>query len=328
MSPVSKPHGDSGGDEHLPKIVLVAVGGNSLIRSGQRGTIREQLENARLTAGQIAELALLGYRIVITHGNGPQVGSQLLRSEAAASQTYSQPLDICVAATQGEIGYIIQNSLQSELRKRRKEIEVVTVVTQVVVDKTDPAFRNPSKPIGPFYHKEDAERKRDELGWAIIEDAARGYRRIVPSPSPVSILENNIIRKCLDQNIMVIAVGGGGIPVIVENEDIQGVEAVVDKDRSSAVLANELGVSYMIISTDVDFVYLDYKKSGQVAIDEMSIAEAKNYLEQGQFATGSMRPKIESAIDFIRRGGEEVLITDPSHLVQGARGDHGTHIRR
>jgi carbamate kinase len=310
------------------KALLVAIGGNSLIRAGQRGTIQEQFENARQTAAQIAELAVLGYKVVVTHGNGPQVGAQLLRSEAAASQTYSQSLDICGAATQGEIGYMIQNSLQSELRKRRKEIEVVAIVTQVVVDKADSAFRNPTKPVGPFYHKEDAERKRDELGWAIIEDAARGYRRVVPSPVPISILENNVIRKCLDQNIIVIAAGGGGIPVIAERGEVRGIEAVVDKDRSSAVLANELGIPNLLISTDVDYVYLNYKRSDQTQICNITIEEADRYLKQNQFASGSMSPKIESALQFIRHGGEEVIITDPPHLVQAVQGGFGTHITR
>jgi len=328
MLAVNKRRDKSGGDALSPKVILVAVGGNSLIKPGQRGTIFEQFENARITAAQIAELAKYGYRIVVTHGNGPQVGSQLLRSEAAALQTYAQPLDVCVAATQGEIGYIIQNSLQSELRKRHMEIQVATVVTQVIVDKTDPAFKNPSKPIGPFYHKEDAEKKRDELCWAIIEDSARGYRRVVPSPAPVEIMEKTIIKSCLDQNIIVIAAGGGGIPVIIEEGDAHGIEVVVDKDRSSSVLANVLGISYLIISTDVDFVYLNYKKANQFPIGSMNIGDAENYLRQGHFGSGSMCPKIESAIDFIKRGGEEVAITDPPHLMDAIRDGYGTHITR
>ncbi len=310
------------------KSILVAVGGNSLIRPGQRGTISEQVENARLTAGQISELALLGHRIVITHGNGPQVGAQLLRSEVAASQTYPQPLDVCVAATQGEIGYIIQRSLESELRKRRLEIQVATVITQVVIDKADSAFGNPTKPIGPFYHKEDAERKSEELGWSIIEDAARGYRRVVPSPTPMTILENEVIRRCLDENIIVIAAGGGGIPVIVEGGEVIGIEAVIDKDKTSAILAVELGISHFLISTDVEFVYSNYKKPDQFPIRKMDVLEAEDLLVKGEFSTGSMRPKIESAIEFIRRGGEEVIISDPVHLVQGVRGEYGTHIVR
>ncbi len=312
----------------MPRSVLIAVGGNSLIRAGQRGTIQEQFENARLTAAHIAELAALGYRLVITHGNGPQVGSQLLRSEAGLSQTYTQPLDVCVAATQGEIGYILQNALQSELRKRKLGIAVATIITQVRVSKSDRAFAEPSKPVGPFYHKEDAERKRDELGWNIIEDAARGYRRVVPSPNPVGIMEIDVIRKCIEQNIIVIAVGGGGIPVVAENGDVEGIEAVIDKDKSSALLAGELGLSHLIISTDVEFVYLNYKKPEQFAVKEMTIDDAMNYLEDGQFSGGSMRPKIEAAVDFISRGGKEVIITDPCHLVEAIKGEFGTHIKK
>ncbi len=312
----------------MQRAVLVAVGGNSLIRSGQRGTIREQFENARVTASSIAEIAVLGYRIVITHGNGPQVGSQLLRSEAASMQTYSQPLDVCVASTQGEIGYILLNSLQSELRKRKIPMTVAVVLTRVAVKKDDPAYSSPTKPIGPFYHKETAEQKRSELGWDIVEDAARGYRRVVPSPAPVEIMEIDVIRKCIAGNIIVIAAGGGGIPVVFENGDVNGVEAVIDKDRSSALLASTLGMDRLVISTNVEYVYIDYKKQNQKAITEMSVDEAERFLKEGHFLNGSMRPKIEAAIDFIGRGGEEVVITDPAHLLAGLRGDGGTHIRR
>ncbi|MCL5267879.1 MAG: carbamate kinase [Bacteroidetes bacterium] len=312
----------------MHRAVLVAVGGNSLIRSGQRGTISEQFENARMTASNIAEIAALGYRIVITHGNGPQVGSQLLRSEAASMQTYSQPLDVCVAATQGEIGYILLNSLQSELRARKVQTPVSVVLTRVAVRKSDAAFGSPSKPIGPFYHKETAEQKHRELGWDIVEDAARGYRRVVPSPMPVEIMEIDVIRKCVADNIIVIATGGGGIPVVFENGDVKGVEAVIDKDRSSALLASELGMGRMMISTDVEFVYINYKKQDQKAIPEMSVKDAEKFLTEGEFPTGSMRPKIEAAVDFLKRGGDEVIITDPSHLLGGLRGYCGTHIRR
>ena len=308
--------------------VLVAVGGNSLIRAGQRGTIDEQVENARVTASHIADIAALGYGLVITHGNGPQVGSQLLRSEAAASQTYTQPLDVCVAATQGELGYILQNTLQSELRKRGIEIPIATVVTQVKVDRLDPAFQDPRKPVGPFYHKEDAERKRDELGWHITEDAARGYRRVVPSPRPVAIVEIDAIRRCVENNIIVIAVGGGGIPVVAEDGRITGVEAVIDKDMSSALLASELGLKLMVISTDVDWVYVNYRKADEKALRDVTVGEVKKHLEEGQFPPGSMRPKIESAVEFITHGGSEVIITSPLHLVEGVSGGFGTHIRR
>ncbi len=312
----------------MNETVLVAVGGNSLIRAGQRGTVDEQVQNARLTASHIADIAAMGFGLVVTHGNGPQVGSQLLRSEAGSSQTYLQPLDVCVAATQGELGYILQNAIRSELRERGINKPVVTVITQVRVEREDPAFGNPTKPIGPFYFKEDAEKRRDKLGWQIAEDAARGYRRVVPSPKPVEIMEIEAIRRCLQDNIVVLAVGGGGIPVVAENGKLTGIEAVIDKDMSSALLAGGLGLKKMIISTDVDCVYLNYRKSDQVPVGAMTVGEAERHVSEGQFKAGSMKPKIESAIDFIIRGGEEVIITDPSHLIEALKGDYGTHIRK
>ena len=308
--------------------VLVAVGGNSLIRAGQRGTVREQAENARVTASHLAELAAMGFGLVITHGNGPQVGAQLLRSEAGASQTYSQPLDVCVAATQGEVGYVLQNALRSELREKSIDLPVATIVTQVRVEIRDPAFREPAKPVGPFYHKAEAERRHDELGWHILEDAARGYRRVVPSPKPVEIIEIDSIRRCVQDGIIVIAVGGGGIPVVSENGKIRGVEAVIDKDLSSALLAAELGIKTMIISTDVDYVYLNFKTKTQRALTRLTMDEASAYLEDGHFAQGSMRPKIAASVEFLNLGGENVVITSPSHLADAARGSCGTHIIR
>ncbi len=308
--------------------VLVAVGGNSLIRAGQRGTIDEQIGNARVTARHIADIAALGYRLVITHGNGPQVGSQLLRSESGSALTYSHPLDVCVAATQGEIGYILQNALMSELRGRGIDTPVTAVVTQVRVRRDDPDFAHPSKPVGPFYHREDAERKRDQFGWHVAEDASRGYRRVVPSPKPTEILEIDSIRRCLESGIIVIAAGGGGIPVAAEDGFLVGVEAVVDKDLSSALLASELGLGRMLISTDVDFVCVNYGKPDQVQLKYPPFEEVLGFLSAGEFAPGSMRPKIEAAVEFIGRGGEEVIITSPRHLVEALNGDYGTHIRR
>ncbi len=279
-----------------------------------------------MTAEQIAVLAEEGCRIVITHGNGPQVGSQLLRSEAGSSQTYTLPLDVCVAMTQGEIGYIIQTSLQSIFRSRNISIPVVSLITQVLVDKHDPAFQNPTKPIGPFYSKEIAQKKQDELNWNIIEDAARGYRRVVPSPKPLEVIEQDIIKDCLERGIIVIASGGGGIPITFENGSMTGVEAVIDKDRASALLATELNIERFIISTEVEKVYLNFKKSDQMAIDKISLDEAKKYLDEGHFLEGSMKPKIEAAIEFLESGGKEVVITNPEHLADAIKGKTGTHI--
>jgi carbamate kinase len=271
-------------------------------------------------------LARRGLRIVITHGNGPQVGAQLLRSESGSSQTYSLPLDVCVAMTQGEIGYILQTSLQSILKNKNVPIHVASLITQVLVDKHDQAFLKPTKPIGPFYSKETAERKKVELGWDIVEDAARGYRRVVPSPKPLGIIELEIIKDCLENGIIVIASGGGGIPVSVENGKIIGVEAVIDKDRASSLLASQLGIERFVISTEVEQVFINFKKPNQEALKNTDLDMIKLYLEEGHFLEGSMKPKIEAAIEFLENGGKEVIITNPEHIVDAVDGLTGTHI--
>ncbi len=306
--------------------ILSAVGGNSLIRAGQKGTIPEQFANARVTAESIAELAARGYKLVITHGNGPQVGAQLLRSEAGLSQTYGLPLDVCVAMTQGEIGYILQTTLQSVLRERGIPSPVAGLITQVLVSRYDEAFQKPTKPIGPFYSRETAERKREELKWNIVEDAARGYRRVVPSPKPIGIIEQDIIEECLQRSIIVIASGGGGIPVVAQDGEIEGIEAVIDKDRASSLLAQKMGIERFMISTEVQQAYINFKKPDQKPICTIDIETAKKYLSEGQFAEGSMKPKIEAAIEFLEGGGTEVIITDPEHLVPALDGSTGTHI--
>jgi carbamate kinase len=306
--------------------ILIAVGGNSLIRAGQRGKIAEQFVNAKLTAENLAAIAARGYALIVTHGNGPQVGAQLLRSEAGSSQTYTLPLDVCVAMTQGEIGFILQNSMQTAFCKQGVKRPVVTIITQVVVDKNDSAFQRPTKPIGPFYSKQIAERKRRELSWSVVEDAARGYRRVVASPLPKDIIELDVIKDCLEHDNVVIAVGGGGIPVIIENGEVKGIEAVIDKDRASAMLASKLGIEHLIISTDVPEVYINYKKSSQQALRTIATAEAKRHLADRQFSEGSMKPKIEAALDFLTAGGQLVTITDPAHLLAALEGKAGTRI--
>jgi carbamate kinase len=280
-----------------------------------------------LTALSVSVLAQRGYKLVVTHGNGPQVGAQLLRSEAGSNQTYTMPLDVCVAMTQGEIGYILQTSLQSVLKSINLQIPVAGLVTQVIVDKHDIAFIKPTKPIGPFYSREVAQKKREELGWDIVEDAARGYRRVVPSPKPLGIVELDIIKECLDRGIIVIASGGGGIPVSVENGSIVGIEAVIDKDRASSLLASQLGIERFVISTEVEQVYINFKKPDQRALRFVSLDEVKMYLEEGHFLEGSMKPKIEAAIDFLEAGGLEVVITDPEHIVEAIDGKTGTQIK-
>jgi carbamate kinase len=306
---------------------VIAIGGNSLIRAGERGTIEEQLANAHATARSIARMVERGWRVVITHGNGPQVGAALLRSERAAGEVYTHTLDVCVATTQSEIGYLLQRAMEYELRVIGLTTPVMTVLTQVRVDPDDPAFSHPSKPIGPFYSRKIAEEKRRALGWNIVEDSARGWRRVVPSPEPVEIFEEDIIRKMLGLGMIVIALGGGGIPV-VEREGflVEGIEAVIDKDRASALLASRLGVDIFVISTDARQVFLDFKKPSQRGIDRATAGEMQVHLDSGQFPPGSMGPKVESAIRFLRNGGKEVIITSYEYLADALDGKAGTHL--
>src|SRR3974390_3490998 len=250
----------------MAKTALVAVGGNSLIRAGEKGTIAEQLANTRRTAVAIVGLIRLGYRLVITHGNGPQVGAQLLRSERAADVVYGQTLDVCGACSQGEIGYLLAQSLENELAAAGIDMPVASLVTQTVVSADDPAMQHPTKPIGPFYSRTDAEEKKRLLGWEIVEDAARGYRRVVPSPDPVEILELDVIRSLLNRGVLVVCTGGGGIPVMRVGGHLQGVEAVIDKDRASALLAIQLRMDLFAITTDTEYVYLNYRKPGQLPL--------------------------------------------------------------
>jgi carbamate kinase len=308
------------------KTMLLAVGGNSLIRAGEKGTIAEQRANAQRTAAQIVGLIRAGYRIVLTHGNGPQVGAALLRSERGASQVPGLPLDVCGASTQGEIGYLLQQSLQTELQLAGLHVPVATVLTQCLVSPDDPAMKCPSKPIGPFYSRADAEERRRLLGWEIVEDAARGYRRVVPSPDPVGIVELEVIRNLFGHGVLVIACGGGGIPVVWRGGKLQGVEAVIDKDRISAWLALRLGIDLFVISTDTGYVYLDYKKPNQRPLRHVNAAELDKFARAGHFPPGNMGPKIESVLRFLRQGGSEAIITSCKNLCQAVAGSTGTHM--
>ncbi len=311
----------------MKKTALIAIGGNSLIRAGERGTIDEQLNNAYATAKSIAQMVSQGWELVVTHGNGPQAGAALLRSERAAAEVYTHTLDMCVATTQSEIGYILQRALEFEFRKLGLKNLIMTLPTMVRVDENDPAFLKPTKPIGPFYSKVIAEEKKAVLGWDIVEDAARGYRRVVASPEPREVLELEVIKKILELDIIVIALGGGGIPVIINPEgQIIGSEAVIDKDRSSALLATELNVDLFIISTDTDKVYLNFKKKNQSGILKATADEMQKYLDEGHFPAGSMGPKIESAIRFLRNGGKKVIITSYEYLMAALEEKAGTHI--
>jgi carbamate kinase len=256
------------------------------------------------------------------------VGADLLRSERAADQVPGLPLDLCDAATQGEIGYILQQSLVNAVAAAGLNARVATVLTQCLVEADDPAMQRPSKPIGPFYSEQEAEQRRRSLKWSMVEDASRGYRRVVPSPEPVGIVEVEVIRKLVENGVLVIAVGGGGIPVMRGADGLRGVEAVIDKDRASALLAAQLGVDVFAISTDVDYVYLDYKRSMQRPLRYVSARTMQEYLEQGHFPAGNMGPKVESALRFLNSGGSEVVITCYEHLPQAIAGAAGTHIVR
>lgn len=310
----------------MPRTALIAVGGNSLIRAGEKGTLAEQLANARRTAEAIVALVRDGWRLVVTHGNGPQVGAQLLRSERASDLVPGQPLDVCGAATQGEIGYVLVQALRDELALAGLRIPVACVVTQTLVSAADAAMQRPTKPIGPFYSRADAEERKRQFGWTIIEDAARGYRRVVPSPEPVEIVEQEVIRDLVGRGVLVVACGGGGIPVVRANGGLAGVEAVIDKDRASALLATSLGVELFVISTDTDYVYLDYKRPRQRPLERASAGEMERHHRDGHFPPGNMGPKVESALRFLAAGGREVIITSYEHLAHAVAGRAGTHI--
>jgi carbamate kinase len=308
------------------KTMLIAVGGNSLIRAGEKGTVGEQRANARRTAAAIIEVIRRGYRLIITHGNGPQVGAALLRSERTSDQVPPHTLDVCGAGTQGEIGYLLAQALHDELAIGQLEIPVVGVVTQCLVSTDDPAMRHPTKPIGPFYSKADAEERRRVLGWHIVEDAARGYRRVVPSPVPVEIIELEVIRDLVNTGVLVIACGGGGIPVVRSRDGVSGVEAVIDKDRASALLASKLQVDVFAISTDTDYVYLDYKRPTQRPLTLVTATELYRSYQAGHFPPGNMGPKVESVLKFLSQGGKQAIITSYEHLAEAIDGVAGTRI--
>ena len=309
-------------------LVLIAVGGNALIRAGVPVSAQEQFQNAVDTAAVVVRLIRTGYRVVLTHGNGPQVGATLVRSELAAAHAYRMPLDCCVASTQGEIGYVLQYALWQALQAEGLATPVVSLVTQVLVDKNDPAFARPTKPIGPFYTRDEAARYRDIFNWDIVEDSSRGFRRVVASPEPQGIVELEAIRACVDRGLVVIAAGGGGVPVFNDHDITKGVEAVIDKDHTSAILAAQLGADLFAIDTDEEMVCLDYRKPSERKLPRLTVAECAAYLAAGQFPEGSMGPKIRAAMVFLARGGPEAVITDAAHLIDALAGRGGTHITR
>lgn len=307
---------------------VVAIGGNSLVTDSNHVTVEDQYEAAKTTALHIARMIEAGWDVAISHGNGPQVGFVLRRSEIASGELHELPLDVCGADTQGAIGYALQQNMQNHFRDLGIDKPVATVVTQVEVDAEDPGFKDPSKPIGSFMDEEAAISRRDNEGWSIREDAGRGWRRVVASPIPVRIVEEPTIAALLDAGTVVIAVGGGGIPVIADRDGhLEGIAAVIDKDRASSLLASNIEADLLLISTAVEKVALDFGTPEERDIDEMTAAEAEEYLTQGtHFAAGSMAPKIEAAIAYLKAGGKRVIITDPANISRAIKGETGTHL--
>jgi carbamate kinase len=309
------------------KTLVIALGGNSIIPAGNDGTIEKQRELITATMVHVAALVEAGHQVVITHGNGPVVGNIVIRSERAKDEIPPMPLDVCGADSEGGIGYLIQQCLQNQLVGMGIGKDVFTIITQVVVGADDPAFKKPTKPIGPFYSREYAESTAREKGWAVVEDAGRGYRRVVPSPRPLEIVERGAIEHAIDRGAIVIAVGGGGIPVVRGADgSLTGVEAVIDKDRASSVLARQIKADVFVILTEVEKVALDYGKPEQKDLDVITVTEARKYLADGEFPPGSMGPKIESAIEFLESGGSEVIITKPDLLSEALNGKRCTRI--
>ncbi len=316
--------------ERVKKTVVVALGGNAILQPGQKGTFEEQMQNVRLTCEQLAHMVASGkYRVVVTHGNGPQVGNILLQNEVGKDVASPMPLYVCGAESQGLIGYMIQQNLVNLLAAQGKgDIPVATVVTQVVVDKDDPAFTHPTKPVGPFYSEAEAKALESEKGYDVREDAGRGWRRVVPSPDPIEIFEKTAIRQLVEARSIVIASGGGGIPVIRENGKLEGVDAVIDKDLAGERLAVDVGAAIFMVLTDVDSVRLHYKTPEEKTLRTMTAAEAKGYAEEGHFAKGSMEPKVRAAIRFVESGGEKAIITSLDQAVAALEGQAGTTLTK
>ena len=313
------------------KTAVVAIGGNALLRAGEEPTIENQIKNVRETAKYLAQMVKMGYDIVITHGNGPQVGNLLLQNEISRDSVPPMPMDVCVAESQGQIGYLLQQMLTNQLRLIGLEREVAPIITRVLVREDDPAFERPTKPVGPYYSEDEAEKLMSEKGWQMKYDEARGgYRRVVPSPEPIDIVEKKSIKRMVfggdDQSTIVVASGGGGIPVINQGDRLFGVDAVIDKDLAGCVLATSIKEEFFIILTDVPNVYINFRKEGEKALESVSLDEIKRYQAEGHFAAGSMGPKIKAAIRFLESGGKKVLITSPENLIDALNGRGGTYI--
>ncbi len=312
------------------KLAVIAIGGNSLIADKAHQTVEDQYQAAKQTTFHIADMIEQGWDVAIGHGNGPQVGFILRRSEIAAKVEgmHEVPLDVCGADSQGAIGYALQQNLQNELYQRGIKKKVVTVITQVLVDKDDPAFKSPSKPIGGFMDADEAKRRQQEQGWSIVEDAGRGWRRVVASPLPREIVELETVETLLERGIVTITVGGGGIPVVDPGDgNYHGIAAVIDKDYASSLLAQKIKADLFVISTAVEKVAINFGKPDQKWLDKMTVAEAKGYLAEGtHFAKGSMAPKIQAIIWFLENGGKQALITNPENIGRALKGETGTWI--
>lgn len=308
------------------KITIVTLGGNAIIRRGEKGTVEEQFAHADACMAEVAKMLAAGRRVIITHGNGPIVGNIVIRNECARNTIPPMPLFMNDADSEGGIGFMIQQTLYNSLRKIGGKRDVATIITQVVVDENDPAFLNPTKPIGPYYREDEAEALRSEKGWTMVKRTG-GYRRAVPSPRPVRIIEKDVIKRLALEGIVVIAAGGGGVPVLETPEGLlRGIDAVIDKDLSTSALAREIGAEGIIILTEVDRVYLNYGATGEKGLDRASLMEMKRYFAEGHFPPGSMGPKIEAAIEFLEAGGREVVITRPELMGAALAGQAGTRI--
>ena len=310
------------------KLAVVAFGGNALIRKEQEGTQWEQLENARQTARALIPILMDGYGLVIVHGNGPQVGNILIQVEEAVTKVPPLSLDVCVAMSEGSIGTMLGLAIHNEIRrKRRFRREIVTLITEVVVDQDDPGFRRPTKPIGPFYPRFRAEYLMHKQGWTMIEDAGRGWRKVVPSPRPLEVVQAPAIRRAVDAGSIVIAGGGGGIPVYrTRGGDLRGVEAVIDKDYTASLIASDLKADLFVVLTGVDQVSTNFGRQDQKAIRRMDVGEARTHEAAGQFPEGSMGPKVRAAVEFVETTGREVIITSSERLKEALRGKAGTRI--
>jgi len=310
-----------------PKIALVAFGGNAMLPEDQKGLQSEQMRNAARAAELLVHIVQKGYELIVVHGNGPQVGNLLIQMEEAANKIPPYSLDVCDAMTEGSMGFMLERALINELRRRSVDKEVASLVTQVVVDKDDPAFAKPTKPVGPFYSKFRGQELAREKKWSMVEDAGRGYRKVVPSPKPIDVVNNRIIRELVEAGRVVIAAGGGGIPVILNSNGLfEGVEAVIDKDYAASLLAREVKADLFIILTAIERVFIDFGKPSQREAPVLTVEEARKHLADGQFPPGSMGPKIRAAIEYIEAGGREVLITKDSHLKAAMINRSGTRI--